>query len=258
MKSRVLILVTAPIILVAGLGIFWGVRKGSGIVRQVEEWADDLEHSSRPVEIRVAGLPIVSNMYLDGRRVGKLESVLVLRDRPGDIDSVRIVARIEPRYLDGLQECNIEISPEEMEDEFPTEGWKSIMECVSDTSGLAPFGTVIVEGSGHRLPIFLAREHMPCRDWAPMVAIEPPVAPRVEVNVGGASISAEIQAAVDEAMVEAAEAMAEAAEAMEEAREAYEESCVEEGRTRRDLQRLRDQIRREVRRSTRGVRVNVP
>ena len=221
---RLMIAVGAPLILLVGLGVTWGVRKGSGLVRQIEAWGQSFEHSSDPVELRVSGFPIISTMYVDGRKVGKLDRIVVLRNAPGEMDSLRIVAILDEEHLAHLAGCQIEVDPEAIQDGFPTEGWKQIMQCVSDTEGLAPFGSVVFEGTDRAAPLFVARHYLPCEDL-------------VEVSAEGGGVAVSVS---------------------ENVRAAVECARADRDRARAKVARLRDEIRRDVRKRVRSVRVKVP
>jgi len=160
---RLFISIGAPLILVVGLGAVWAYRQGSNLVRQIETWGHELEHSSEPVVLQVSGFPIISSMYVDGDRVGKLDRIVVLRQKPGAVDSLRIVVSAEDgERLKQVSECHLQLDPEALENTFPTEGWKHIMHCVSETEGLVPFGTVVFEGAGRKVSLLLDRRDLPC------------------------------------------------------------------------------------------------
>jgi hypothetical protein len=160
---RLFISIGAPLILVVGLGAVWAYRQGSNLVRQIETWGHELEHSSEPVVLKVSGFPIISSMYVDGDRVGKLDRIVVLRQKPGAVDSLRIVVSAEDgERLKQVSECHLQLDPEALENTFPTDGWKHIMHCVSDTEGLVPFGTVVFEDVGRKVTLLLDRRDLPC------------------------------------------------------------------------------------------------
>jgi hypothetical protein len=161
---RLFVSVGAPLILVVGLGGIWVYRQGSDLIHQIENWGDQLEHSSEPVELNVAGFPIISTMYIDGTKVGKLDRVVVMRQAPGDVDSLRLVVSVEDAAnMKHMKECNLQMDPNALEDTFPLEGWKHIMHCASDTDGLVPFGTVVFEGGDHELTLLMDQHDLPCR-----------------------------------------------------------------------------------------------
>jgi hypothetical protein len=149
--------------LVLGLGALWAYRQGSDFVHQIETWGQQLEHSSNPVELKVAGFPIISTMYVDGTKIGKLDRVVVLRQAPGDVDSLRIVVTVDDAaQLKHMDECQLQMDPEALEDTFPLEGWKRVMHCTSDTEGLVPFGSVVFEGAGREMTLLLHEHDLPC------------------------------------------------------------------------------------------------
>ncbi len=160
---RLFVAIGAPLILVVGLGAVWVYHQGSQLVRQIETWGYELEHSSDPVVLQVSGFPIVSTMYIDGDKVGKLDHIVVLRQAAGDVDSLRIVVRSkDASHAKHVSECKLLLDPEAMEDTFPTEGWKHLMHCVSDTEGLVPFGTVVFEDLGYEASLLLDEHDLPC------------------------------------------------------------------------------------------------
>ncbi|UCG87358.1 MAG: hypothetical protein JSW71_02095 [Gemmatimonadota bacterium] len=160
---RLFVSIGAPLILVVGLGAVWAYKQGSNLVRQIESWGHELEHSSEPVVLQVSGFPIISTMYVDGDRVGKLDRVVVLRQAPGGVDSLRIVVNAEDEeHLKHMSGCQLQLDPEALEGTFPTEGWKHIMHCVSETEGLVPFGTVVFEDAGREVTLLLHQHDLPC------------------------------------------------------------------------------------------------
>jgi len=160
---RLFVSIGAPLILVGGLGAAWAYRQGSGLIHQIESWGDQLEHSSEPVELNVAGFPIISNMYVDGTKIGKLDRVVVLRQAPGDVDSLRVVVSVQDAAkMKHMKECNLQMDPDALDNTFPLEGWKHIMHCASDTEGLVPFGTVVFEGADRELTLLMDQQDLPC------------------------------------------------------------------------------------------------
>ena len=160
--GKLLVTVGAPLILVVGVASAVGIRKGSALINQIEAWGDSLEHSSGPVELRVGLVPIISNFYVDGDRVGKFDRIVVLRHEPGGVDSLRIVVEVtNPGNLARLSECNFQADPEALENDFP-EGLKHVMRCVSDPEGLVPFGSVVFEGTDRAAPLLVEPELVPC------------------------------------------------------------------------------------------------
>jgi len=159
---RLLVTVGAPLILVIGVASAVGIRKGSALINQLEAWGDSLEHSSGPVELRVGSVPIISNFYVDGDRVGKFDRIVVLRHEPGGVDSLRIVVEVpNAGHLARLSECNFQVDPAALEDNFP-EGLKHVMRCVSESEGLVPFGSVVFEGTDRATTLLLEPELVPC------------------------------------------------------------------------------------------------
>ena len=197
---KLLVTVGAPLILVVGVASAVGIRKGSALINQIEAWGDSLEHSSGPVELRVGLVPIISNLYVDGDRVGKFDRIVVLRHEPGGVDSLRIVVEVpNSGHLAHLSECNLQVDPEALEGKFP-EGLKHVMHCVSDPEGLVPFGSVVFAGTGRATTLLVEPRLVPCE------------------SAGS------------------------------------DRDCMDMRDLREDMERLREEIRRDVRKSTRRFR----
>jgi hypothetical protein len=195
-----MVTVGAPLILVVGVASAVGIRKGSALINQVEAWGDSLEHSSGPVELRVGSVPVISNLYVDGDRVGSYERIVVLRHEPGGVDSLRIVVEVpNSGHLAHLSECDLQADPEALEGDF-LEGLKHVMHCVTESEGLVPFGSVVFEGT----------------ERATTLLIEPDLVPCESASGRG--------------------------------------DCMDMTEFREDMERLRDDIRRDVRKKTRRIR----
>jgi hypothetical protein len=159
---RLFIAVGAPLILIVGVVGAVGIRKGSALINQLEAWGDSLEHSSGPVELRVGTVPLISNLYVDGDRVGKYERIVVLRHEPGGVDSLRVVVAVpNSGHLAHLSECNLQADPEALEGDFP-EGLKHVMRCVTEDDGLVPFGTVVFDGTERTTTLLVEPRLVPC------------------------------------------------------------------------------------------------
>ncbi len=160
---KVIILFGAPLVLVAGLGIFWGVDKGSALVGQVEGWTRELERSPQDVAMAVGGLPVISHMHVDGARIGRLDSVVVLRERPGALDSLRLVVALDASaHADRYADCRFLLDPSALEGSWPLEGIKHVVHCGIDTAGFARFGTVVFSGTGVETALYLEESKLPC------------------------------------------------------------------------------------------------
>jgi hypothetical protein len=157
------ILLGAPLVLLGGIGIFLGVEKGSAMVEQVEGWARELEHSADPVAMAVGAVPVISHMHVDGARIGTLESVVVLRDQPGAVDSVRLVVSLDPSVsMERYADCEFLVDPDALDGSWPLEGIKHVVHCGSDTAGFARFGTIVFAGSEAEAALYLEEDHLPC------------------------------------------------------------------------------------------------
>ena len=137
---RLRYLLTAPLIVVAGLtAVFWG-RRAAAFGSNVRHWADSLDRGSGPVRI-VLPLPV----YIGGDRVGNLDTVVIERHQRHSVDSLRIV--VKPLASAGAAElpsCAVRI---ESFDRLDPGEYNRALVCASDTSGLTRFGTVSFGGS---------------------------------------------------------------------------------------------------------------
>jgi hypothetical protein len=155
---RVLIAVGAPLVLVVGLGLVWGWRNAAVLKAQIETWADSLEHSSNPVEMKLSFLP----MYVEGENIGKLSAVVVQREAPGAVDSLRIVVSLsEDADVDHLAHCSFHLDPDAFDREGPM-GFKEAVQCLEDTGDLVRFGTVAFAGTDRETGLYIEAHDLPC------------------------------------------------------------------------------------------------
>ncbi len=160
---RLMISIGAPLILVVGLGVAWGVRKGSAMIHELEAWGQEWEHSSQPVRLHVADFPVISTLYVDGDKVGKFEDIVIMREEPRKVDSLRIVVSVpDVAKAAQLSDCQLMIDPQALENTFPLEGWKRVMNCVTDSEGLVRFGSMVLDGLDKELTLMLERHNLPC------------------------------------------------------------------------------------------------
>jgi len=161
--KRFFVFFGAPLILVAGIAGAVGIQKGSALISEIEMWGDSLEHSSGPVELRLGSVPLISNLYVDGDRVGKYDRIVVLRHQPGGVDSLRIVVEVpDADHLAELSECYLQADPEALDGEFP-EGLKHVMRCVTESDNLEPFGSVVFEGTDRTTTLVVEPDLIPCQ-----------------------------------------------------------------------------------------------
>jgi hypothetical protein len=180
---RLFVAIGAPLILIGGLGALWAYRQGADLIQQIETWGHELEHSSEPVTLHVSGFPVISTMYVDGDKIGKLDRVVVLRQEPGAVDSLRIVVAVEdPALIKQMSECDLRLDPEAMEDTFPLDGWKHLMSCASDTEGLVQFGSVVFDGAEYEAKLLLHEHDLPCDHMSDTAACDKKRDIRIEMR----------------------------------------------------------------------------
>ncbi len=159
---RFFVFVGAPLILIVGVAGAVGINKGSEFVRKLEMWGDSLEHSPGPVELAIGGVPILSNFYVDGDKVGSYHKIVVLRHEPGGVDSLRVVVEVpNSGHLAHLSDCYLQADPEALDGGFPG-GLKHFMHCVSEPKGLVPFGSVVFHGTDRTTTLVVEPELVPC------------------------------------------------------------------------------------------------
>ncbi len=146
----------APLVLVAGIGTVVLARRAVQLKHSVQQWVDSLSKGSGPVAI---GIPFVP-AYLDGARIGSLDSVQVQRHAPGTVDSLRLVVGLsDAPAARRARQCGFELVS------FDPGEFRHALRCVTDTAGLVAFGRVaFTEGGG--APLYVGREELACAPWA--------------------------------------------------------------------------------------------
>lgn len=153
--------VAGPVLLVVGLGLFWGGRTAVAVKDTVQDWGDRIEHSAAPVRMEMPSMPFFPPLYVNGKRIGRVESVTVLRNRPAAVDSLRVVASTVGEGLAGLGSCPA------IRLRFMSSGsteYSRALRCVTDTEGLVPFGELRFEGGDSSVPILVRIGELPCRE----------------------------------------------------------------------------------------------
>jgi hypothetical protein len=165
---RILVSIGAPLVVLGGLALLWGVRNASQLKAQIETWADSLEHSPNPVAMELSFLP----MYIAGDRVGKLDAVVVQRHEPGTVDSIRIAIAGNDQFdLSQFGDCQLHLDPDAFDREGPM-GFKHALNCVQDTAGMVRFGSVVFENAGREFALYLNGDDLPCEHMSPDAAAE--------------------------------------------------------------------------------------
>jgi len=153
-KYLIRIAVGALVVFIAGLGAFQMVRGGRRVTDYGRAVIDSLKHGSGPVAVRLPFVPV----FVDGERLGTLDSVVLLRHERDSIEGLRIV--MKPRdggARERLASCTIEITSLENLD------LAHAFSCAGDTAGLAPFGMVVADHKGH--PLFVRESELASVGW---------------------------------------------------------------------------------------------
>jgi hypothetical protein len=104
-------------------------------------------------------MPVYVLLFVGGDWLGRLETVVVQRDRPGTVDSVRLVARIDDKQdLASLDGCALRL---QVRDDNVAE-LKRALRCVKDTQGLISFGNLHVQDANFSVPVVVRLEDLPC------------------------------------------------------------------------------------------------
>jgi len=150
--------IAGPVIFMVGLGVFAGVNKFGSVRDMVEDWGHRLEHSAEPVTME---LPIYVPLFVGGDWVGRLQTVVVKRDEPGAVDSVRLVANVrDDRHLARLDGCALRLQvPRGDFGQFTR-----ALRCVRDTDGLVAFGNLELPAADLNVPIYVRANELPCNE----------------------------------------------------------------------------------------------
>lgn len=153
-KYLIRIAVGALVVFVAGLGAFQMVRGGRHVANYGREVIDSLKHGSGPVAVRLPFVPV----FVDGQRLGTLDSVVLLRHERDSIEGLRVVMKPgDGGAQERLATCTIEIASLENLD------LAHAFTCAGDTVGLAPFGIVVADHKGH--PLFVRKSELHSAGW---------------------------------------------------------------------------------------------
>ena len=159
---RIFVTIGAPLVVIVGLAAAWGYKNGVAVKHHVEAWADALEHSSDPVTMRLADLPVPRPVFVDGQRVGDLDVVVVQREAPGTVDGLHLQVHARAQAdLEALEGCSLHFDPDVIDHEGLS-GFTRALACVTDVSDLVEFGRVTLEGTELDLGLYLDKGDLPC------------------------------------------------------------------------------------------------
>lgn len=151
-------IVAGPVVFVLGLGAFWGAKSALAVKDQVQDWGYQFEHSSAPLHMEMPDIPLVPPLYVNGDRIGRIETIVVQRTRPSSIDSLTIIATVDSHFMGELSDCALRLRLRDLDEHTLTEA----LHCTRDTDNLQAFGHLEVEGSDHAVPILVREGDLPC------------------------------------------------------------------------------------------------
>jgi hypothetical protein len=146
----------APLVVVAGVAGVLAARRAVTLRNTLELWTDSLKHGSGPLALGVPFVPA----YLDGRKIGSLDSLRLERHQPRVVDSLRLVIDLAGGASDDpdVRGCAFQLVT------FDPSEFKRALECASDTVGLVPFGRVVF-AQGGEAPLYLGAGELACAPW---------------------------------------------------------------------------------------------
>ena len=148
----------ALVVLGVGLVAYSFVARGANVAQDFGLAIDQLEHGSGSVAM---SMPIkVVPIYVNGDRVGRLDSIVFLREGAGSPDGIRIV--VHPRneaVIAEFEDCSMKLRSL---DHFEL---KKAIRCVWDTDGLVSFGEVVFTGMDYEAPLFVEAEDLDHIGW---------------------------------------------------------------------------------------------
>ena len=146
----------APLVVVAGVAGVMSARRAANLRNTLQLWADSLKHGSGPLSMEVPFVPA----YLDGRKIGSLESLRLERHEPRAVDSLRLVIDLAQHAADDpdIRGCTFQLMT------FDPGEYKHALECAADTTGLVPFGRVVFTQGGEA-PLYLSATELACAPW---------------------------------------------------------------------------------------------
>lgn len=146
----------APLVVVAGVAGVLAARRAVALRNTIGLWADSLKHGSGPLALGVPFVPA----YLDGRKIGSLDSLRLERHQPRAVDSLRLVIDLAREAADDpdVRGCTFQLVT------FDPGDFKRALECASDTAGLVPFGRVVFVQGGEA-PLYVSADELGCAPW---------------------------------------------------------------------------------------------
>jgi len=220
--------VAGPITLGVGMVVFWGSQSALAMKERVIDWSYQLEHSGQPVSMQMPDLPLVPPLFINSDNLGRIDLVVVQRNRPGSVDSLTIVANVPARFHNRLENCDLRLRVTS----FDWHGYTHALRCTSGVDGLLAFGHLRVKDSNIEVPIMVRPEDLPCDHNL------------VHGNTACGKTTERLRRELRLMQRELAE----------EARRMESEIRVEAEQIRRETRQIREDVRRDVRAAVRSIR----
>lgn len=146
----------APLVLLVGVGGAFAARRAVTLKHTMELWADSLKRGSGPLTLEAPFVPA----YLEGRRIGSIESLRLERHQPRTVDSLRLVIDLSGAAANDpeVRGCTFELVT------FDPGQLNRALECARDTAGLVPFGRVVFRQGGETT-LYVSGAELACAPW---------------------------------------------------------------------------------------------
>jgi hypothetical protein len=148
--------IAGPLVVVLAVAGYWGVQSAMSMKTQVEGWAYEFEHTSSPVMMEMPDIPMIPPLFVNGDRIGRVETVVLMRDEAASLDSVAVVASVEGHFLEALEGCALRLRVRS----FDLEDYSSALRCTRNVENLMPFGHLTIEGTDITVPIMIRRSEL--------------------------------------------------------------------------------------------------
>jgi len=148
--------IAAPVVLLGGIGAIAGVTRAREMKAYLRTFADSLEHGSGPLSLRVRFVPF----YVDGERIGFVNTLHIARHEPGSVDSVLL--EVDPRSdarVARAADCTLRLRT------FDPGSFKRALSCESEPGNMIRFGSVRLGEGSPAVALYLRPREHACAPW---------------------------------------------------------------------------------------------